>query len=230
MSILSSDWLTSGPNDIEFKKYKLLAATKKVRDDVTDGRIFVALDAVEQQLYSLYRYQGTLGSLENDSKILKGINLDTMELDFVYPDNDFESDLLDLCNFAINELEDLFKYIRGKWRIYSKKISITEVPVVRPTINTGYVLIEDKNNKDNILIYYYENVPKNDWKKFELKHVDTLENIPGNVSKYIQNIKGNEDIRFFRLTHTLKCKINECILPIIKYNLFYKLTVSTTNI
>lgn len=225
MSILPKDWLISEPKDIELKKYKLLAACQKIRDAVLNGKIFNALNSVEEELYNLYSFKSDRGRYENDAKILKGINLDTMELEYEYPESTYETDLTELSEFAIDQLEDIFKFIRAKWRLYSKKIQITEIPTQRPTKNKGYVLIEDKS-KDNILIYYYDNMNIKDWRKFELtKHTEIKKEI-GNVSEWIQTVEDNENCRFFRASHSLDCCLNDCIIPLIKYNLFYKITVS----
>jgi len=228
MNLLPKDWLLSEPKDIELKRYKLLATSQKIRDAVADGRIYNALNSVEEELYNLYAFKSDRGRYENDTKILKGINLDTMELEYEYPEDTYESELVDLAEFAILELEDVFKYIRAKWRIYSKKINITEIPAQRPTKTKGYVLIEDKSDKSNgdIIVYYYDNMDLKDWRKFKLEYVDKIKNEVGSVPEWIQGIKNNDDCRFFRATHSLKCCLDDCIVPVIKYNLFYKITVT----
>lgn len=225
MNLLPKDWLLSEPKDIELKKYMLLATSQKIRDAVAHGKIYNALNSVEEELYNLYAFKSDRGRYENDSKILKGINLDTMELEYEYPEDTYESELVDLAEFAIEELEDVFKFIRAKWRIYSKKISITEIPTQRPTKSKGYVLIEDKS-KDDILIYYYDNMDLKDWRKFKLEYVNKIKNEVGSVPEWIQGIQDNENCRFFRASHSLNCCLDDCIVPVIKYNLFYKITVS----
>ena len=153
MVILDKNWCIDPPHDYELKKYQLLGAIQYIVNCVESGKLFHALKITEDTLYILYRFQSDKGTLDNRLKVLKGINIDTMSLDYEYPEESKEiNDIYDLCNFAIEEFESVFKLIRSKWRTLSSKISITEIPSTRPTKTKGQVFLTNKE-EDNILIY-----------------------------------------------------------------------------
>ena len=129
MSILDKNWLTDPPHDYELKEYRLLSAIQQVFKEVENGRLYYALEEVERNLYELYKYEGKRGELEDKMKILKGINLDTMSLDYEYPEESEELLIAHkLTDLAIDEFEAVFKYIRSTWRQLSGKIVLSEVP------------------------------------------------------------------------------------------------------
>lgn len=231
MNILDKNWLTESPFDYELKRYKLLAAVKKIMAMIDAGQLYSSLIEVESQLNDLYRLKHGKQDIDNRLKVLKGINLDTMSLEYEYPeDSDLISHIYQLCDIATNDFEDLFKIIRNKWRLISKKVNITEIPSVRSTRTKGYVFVLDKNRKDNNIITYSYNKPsqfKGEWKDLDL--IDTevdIKNIAG-ISNFIETIDAaGDNFRFWRCDHSIEYNYEDGVLPIIKYNLFYKISIS----
>ena len=228
MGLLNKKWLSSPPHDYELKKYILLDAIQHIKGMIENGEIYDALVEVEERLLQLYKFHGSKSALEDEMKILKGINLDTMSLDYEYPENLGEmSDIYKMCDYAIDEFEDLFKLIRKKWRDHSSKIKISEVPEKRPTKENGYTFIIGKNQEE-ILVYKYDTLVSNtDWKTMKLHKITSIDNQKDALPKYVESIEGSDNFRFWRIDHSLgHHNFEKGVFEIIKYNLFYKIIVS----
>jgi hypothetical protein len=223
MDILRENWCIAPPHDYELKKYQLLGAIQHVVNSVEAGKLLYALKTVESTLYNLYKFQSNKGTLDNKMKIIKGINLDTMSLDYEYPSDSKEmKDIYELCDFAIEEFETVFKLVRSKWRLLSAKIYLTEIPSTRPT-KTKIQLFVARKDSDNILIYEYHNIGIADWKDINPIKIGEIKNEIGELSEYIQNLEDSENYRFWRCNHTIDHDVDACIIPLIKYALFFKI-------
>lgn len=228
MGLLERNWLSSPPHDYELKKYKLLDAIQYIVKMVDDGKLLTALDEVEERLYNLYKFHGEKALTEDRLKILKGINLDTMDLEYEYPEQLGEmSAMFDMAEFAIDEFETVFKLIRATWRKYSKQINITEVPERRVGRGAGFVFVIQKDSDANILVYQYNPIVSNtDWKTMELIPVGELKKSETEIHNFIQSIEENRSFRFWRIDHSMEpLNFDQGPLHIIRYNLFYKIVV-----
>lgn len=231
MNILDKNWITSTPFDYELKRYKLLGAIKKLSAMVEAGYLYSSLLEVEAQLDDLYKLKHGKTNIDNSLRVLKGINLDTMSLDYEYPDDvDPISHIYQLCDIAITDFEDLFKTIRSKWRTNSTKISISEIPSTRPTKTKGYIFVSNKKEKDNNIITYSYSKPykfTGEWKDMLLTRTDVdIKNIT-ELSEFVEGIdKESSDFRFWRCIYSLEHDYEDCVLPLIRHNLFYKMSVS----
>jgi hypothetical protein len=229
MALLGKNWLVSEPHDYELKKYLLLDAIQYIVNMIEDGKIHSALVEVEDRLLELYKFQGEKSTLENKLRVLKGINLDTMSLDYEYPETLGNMEpMYEISDFAIDELEAVHKLIRVSWRKSIDKLSITEIPEKRPTKEHGYVFISKRNSKDNILCYQYTPIVSNtDWKTLDLQKVAEIESGDSSIANYIQSIENSNNFRIWRIDHNLKTdNFEEGLFEIIRYALFYKIVVS----
>lgn len=226
MRILDKNWLTDSPFDYELKKYKLLGAIQKLNAIIQGGELFSALVEVEEQLEDLYRLKNQKSEIDDRVRVLKGINIDTMSLEYEYPEEDEHIlHIYKLCDFAIDEFESVFRLIRAKWRGYSSKLNITEIPHNMPTKKKGYLFVIDKET--NIISYSYHNPPRihGDWK--DLKLID--ENIEfKNITDMVNFIEiernQNDENRFWRCDHKLSEDLDSCLLPIIRHSLYHKIS------
>ena len=229
MGLLKRKWLSEPPHDYELKKYLLLDAIQYIIKMIDNGEIHDALEEVEERLLQLYKFHGNKSKLEDEMKILRGINLDTMSLDYEYPEDLGEmASMYKMCEFAIDEFETVFKVIRATWRQHSKKIKITEVPERRPTKNVGYVFISNEDPDTNILVYKHTPIISNtDWKTMDMVKVTEIEKSDIAVPEYIKSLEDQDKFRFWRVSHSLDDhNFEKGLLHIIRYNLFYKIVVS----
>lgn len=225
MNILDKNWLTAAPFDFELKKYKLLSAIQKLNAIVKGGELFDALTEVEKQLEDLYRLKNQKNEIDDRLKTLKGINLDTMSLEYEYPEEDSHLvHIYNLCDFAIDEFESIFRLIRAKWRGYSSKLNITEIPHMMPTKKQGFLFVINKDTK--IVTYSYNNPSKilGDWRDLNLDKQDlNLESIENMVNFISSTREINDNNRFWRCDHKLIEDLDSCLLPIIKHSLYHKI-------
>jgi len=226
MKILHKNWLTETPFDFELKRYKLLGATQRIMSMIKAGFLHESLSEVENQLEDLYKLKNKKNEIDDRLRVLTGINLDTMSLDYDYPDTEDDlSVIYKLVDIAIEEFESLFRMIRVKWRSIASKLTITEIPRSMPTKSKGTVFIIDKDT--NILTYSYINPYKlvGEWDDLILKKVDLeLNGIPDIIDYIVESKKESDDKRFWRIDHKLNEDHEECILPISRYILYPKLT------
>lgn len=227
MKVLDKDWLVQLPLDVELKKYKLLSATQKIMRAVKDGYLHESNVEIENQLNNLYKLKNNKNQIDDNLKRIKGINLDTMSLDYEYSDEEENIEALyDLCDYAIDEFEAVFRLIRVKWRTFSKKIKFTEIPVKLPTKHKGIIFIKDLNNK--IITYSYNKPPSfiGKWEDINLIKLDVDIKDEKSMIKYIESQRNIKDEnRFWRCDHTLSENFEGTILPIIKHMIYHKLLI-----
>ena len=226
MIALEKDWLMKMPFDFELKKYKLLAATQKLTHAVKHGFIYDALTEVEHQLALLYKVKLLKNETEDKIKVMKGINIDTMSVEYEYPlESKGLEDMYTMCDYAIEELEAVYRLIRAKWRLNSKKITITEIPVRLPTKNKGIIFLKGADNK--ITVYSYSKPLSfiGDWKDMNLKKLEVNISNEKAMIKYIEATRKKNDInRFWRCDHTISFNnIESNIIPILQHTIFNKL-------
>lgn len=226
MNVLEKDWLMKMPLDIELKKYKLLDATQKLTLAVKLGFVYDALNEVEHQLNLLYKVKNLKNETEDRVKIMKGINLDTMSVEYEYPlESTGIEDMYTMCDYAIDELEAVYRLIRVKWRLTSKQLQITEIPVRLPTKNKGIIFL--KGIDDKITVYSYSKPLSfiGDWKDMKLNKLEVNISNEKAMIKYIEATRRKNDVnRFWRCDHTIAFNnIEATIIPILQHVIFNKL-------
>lgn len=226
MNVLDKNWLTSTPFDFELKRYKLLGATQKIKSMINSGLLNDALLEVEHQLEDLYRLQNGKNEIDDKLKVLKGINLDTMSLEYEYPDTSDEVfHIYNLVEIAIQEFESLFSLIRVKWRNVMSKLRITEIPHKMPTKTKGKVFLINRND-NNIITYSYINPYRlvGEWRDMHLRQEDIkIDGLDGIVDHIKLTREISDDNRFWRIDHKMESDLESCILPVVKYSLYSKL-------
>ena len=155
-NILKKDWLISPPLDYEMKYYSLMGGLKSINEIIKNNQLYSAILKVESALHELYDIKYNRDIIEENNKVLIGIDTDNMSLDYEYKIEDDEIvKMYDLCNTAISEIESIYKEIRVKWRALEKKCNISEIPDSKPTYTSGYIMYTD-NDSDQIIIYKYK--------------------------------------------------------------------------
>lgn len=229
MTILNSNWLTTRPLDYELKKYTFLSAYKKFEGAISNNDLYSTLQEIEFHLNELYKLKYKKDELDDSRRIVKGINLDLMELDYDYLDEDEDiTTIYEIIEYAIKKLEDLHMQIRIQWRNISDKIRVTEIPDRKPTKKKGIIFVI---LNDHIKVYSYINPTDKDWQSLVLKEEFQLDNT---LRKIAETISASErisnDNRFWRFDpkglDLDKISYDDAILPIIRHILFYKLRVS----
>ena len=222
MNVLDPNWLTIEPHDFELKYYKLLAAENTFNKILKDGGLITILDEVEDHLLEMYKIKHRKEEIDVNLRVLKGINLDTMSLEYEYPEGDKHiEDMYKLCDKAIDILEDIHKNVRVVFRLVEKSINITEIPDIKRTKKLGYALV--KTPEDIMQIYSFK-VPSlltENWKDLNLKYEgETVYDIRA-ISLFITKVQDeSSDYRFFRCSVNSKFDMDERVLPVLKFKLY----------
>ena len=228
MNVLDRNWITDEPFDFELKKYKLLAATAKLTSLVKRGYIYDSLLEVEIQLEDLYKLKNERNEIDNRLRVLKGIDLDTMSLDYEYPDASGElNHIYNICDLAIDEFESVFRLIRATWRSYAKKLKISEIPQSMPTKSKGIVFVINK--KDSSIFPYSYFKPSSfigEWKDMVLTPINSVIKDSKDMISFIEDSRiAKDDNRFWRCDHNLSEDLETCILPIVQHTLYHKILI-----
>ena len=222
MNVLDPNWLTIEPHDFELKYYKLLAAENTFNKILKDGALISILDEVEDHLLEMYKIKHRKEEIDVNLRVLKGINLDTMSLEYEYPEGDKHiEDIYKLCDKAIDILEDIHKNVRVVFRLVEKAINITEIPDIKRTKKLGYALV--KTPEDIMQIYSFK-VPSlltENWKDLNLKYEgETIYDIRA-ISLFITKVEDeSSDYRFFRCSVNSEFDMDERVLPVLKFKLY----------
>lgn len=222
MNVLDPNWLTIEPHDFELKYYKLLAAENTFNKILKDGALISILDEVEDHLLEMYKIKHRKEEIDVNLRVLKGINLDTMSLEYEYPEGDKHiEDMYKLCDKAIDILEDIHKNVRVVFRLVEKAINITEIPDIKRTKKLGYALV--KTPEDIMQIYSFK-VPSlltENWKDLNLKYEgETVYDIRA-ISLFITKVQDeSSDYRFFRCSVNSEFDMDERVLPVLKFKLY----------
>jgi hypothetical protein len=222
MNVLDPNWLTIEPHDFELKYYKLLAAEKTFTKILKDGALISILDEVEDHLLEMYKIKHRKEEIDVNLRVLKGINLDTMSLEYEYPEGDKHiEDMYKLCDKAIDILEDIHKNVRVVFRLVERSINITEIPDIKRTKKLGYALV--KTPEDIMKIYSFK-VPSlltENWKDLNLKYEgETVYDLRA-ISLFISKVEDeSSDYRFFRCSVNAEFDMDERVLPVLKFKLY----------
>ena len=222
MKILDANWLTIEPHDFELKYYKLLSAQSAFNKILKEGSLISVLDEVEDHLLEMYKIKHRKEEIDVNLRVLKGINLDTMSLEYEYPEGDKHvEEMYKLCDKAIDVLEDIHKNVRVVFRLVEKAINITEIPNIKRTKKLGYALV--KTTEDIMQIYSFK-VPSlltENWKDLNLKYEgETIYDIRA-ISLFISKVEDEStDYRFFRCSVNADFDMDERILPVLKFKLY----------
>ena len=227
MEILAKDWLESEPHDYEYKRYKLLAAANIFGSLIKDNQLSGVLSEIEIHLENLYKFQHEKDLLDDRMKVLKGIDIDNMELEYEYPELSPELEcVVHLSSDAVLVFEKLYKALRERWRENEKSVELTHVPSKNPIYTHGYLLVIDYDT--NILIYKFEKPSRlnDNWRNFKLKHIDTIPYTLEALSNYVSSIVAAEPkATLVRCDFKKKMPYDECALPLTQFKLFHNLKI-----
>ena len=222
MEILNKDWLTSQPIDYELKKYKLLSAGKKYQLLINNHELSPIIDEIEAHLEYLYKFKYKIDEIDNNLKILKGIDLDTMTLLYEKKDDTEIDTIINISEDATIFFEKIYKDIRGRWRDVEKFINFTQIPDRRTVFSKGYVILCDYDKTYSIYEFHKPSSSQKEWKEFKLTLIKDREPyILENVGDFVTNTGIAEPSSIFiRADIKKEYPFESCLFPILRFKLF----------
>jgi len=222
MNVLDLNWLTIEPHDFELKYYKLLAAQSAFNKNLQDGQLISILDEVEDHLLEMYKIKHRKEEIDVNLRVLKGINLDTMSLEYEYPEGDEHvEEMYKLCDKAIDILENIHKNVRVVFRLVERSINITEIPDTKRLKKLGYALVKSPGDMMQIYSFKVLSLLTENWKDLHLKYEgETIYDVRA-ISLFISKVEDeSSDYRFFRCSVNSDFDLEERVLPVLKFKLY----------
>lgn len=222
MEILNKDWLTSQPIDYELKKYKLLSAGKKYQSLINNFDLFPVLDEIESHLEYLYKFKYKIDEIDNNLKVLKGIDIDTMTILYEKSEDTELDTIINISEDATVFFEKIFKDVRGRWRDVEKFINFSQIPERRSVYAKGYMILCDYDKTYSIYEFQKPSPTQKEWKDFKLTLIkDKDPYVLEIIGDFITNTGISEPSSIFiRADIKKEFPLDSCLFPISKFKLF----------
>lgn len=221
------EWANSGPEDLEYRTYKMLSHASKVRSLLEDGNLWAAMMECDAVLDFMYHYDAER-MLEVDTMSKKLTEVSWENIEFIYSNGEEmanESILDELVDHGINVFENIHSEIREYWRVLEKEITISYSGNRPYLMCDGFVLVNTPDNK--IHIYSFINPSKNfnlTWKNFKLDYVATHKYDQEKILKFISEIKESEKDKIVYRTHVKNnVKLDGGLINVISSLIFMQL-------
>jgi hypothetical protein len=173
------DWISNGPEDIEYRTYKLRGTISVIKNKLNDGNLMEALYDIDDALDYLYRYDAVKITQDPDAMnhIVSGFEFPALELAFTTEDNLETDDILDLLlDEAIDEYENLHSICRDQWRVIEDGLKFDYIPTKPYFLNDGFVFIKTPDNKMHVYHFLKPNKYFTyEWKRFNMTHIHTVD-------------------------------------------------------
>lgn len=186
------DWATNGPEDLEYRTYKMLSHEAQIRKDLYNGLLYEALEACDSALDFMYHYDAER-MVNSDIMSTKLTNVNWDNIEFMYATGEEMANfsiLDDLVDRGIQLFESLHSEIREHWRVIEREVTVNQAGTRPYFIGDGFVLVDTPDNK--VHVYSFKN-PKKDynvnWKSFKMEYVSTHSHKNYKILEYISQIK-----------------------------------------
>jgi hypothetical protein len=171
------EWIEKGPNDAEYKTYKMLGVISDLKKKLETGNLMEVLFTVDDTLDYLYRYDAIRITSDPDTtkEIIGGFDFPDLELVFSTKEEMDTNVIMDsIIDEAIDKFEDLYSDCREIWRTIEDGLTCNYVPSKPYFLNDGFVFIKTPNNL--LHIYHFTKPSKyftQDWRTFKMEHLAT---------------------------------------------------------
>jgi hypothetical protein len=221
------DWANQGPEDLEYRSYKMLYHASSIRKLLTDGYLWDALQQCDGVLDFLYQYDAErlLTDIQISTKLTR-VSWENIEHAYFTGDELATNTVMDqLVAQAIDTYEVLHSQIRESWRKISATMTITHAGNRPDLIGDGFVLVITPNNK--VHVYSFNNPSGRlgvDWRQFKLDAVTELDYSPESMLGYIKELKeANRDRIVYKVTIKNETRLEGGAINVISSNIFMQL-------
>jgi hypothetical protein len=227
---METNWVFQEPIDLEHKQYVLLGFLHKIQKDFDKLKLYPNFQYLSLHLanINLLLEKGQYLSL---NRLLKDPDDEILISDLIANNipninNNEIIEVINICKFSNEKLQDYFNQAKAIWEIANDTISINPVRNIKNVnSNQGIFFIEFSNKK-----YAYEflikqikkgsNETKCILKKINLNETQTLEeSLIMSKNTLIKNIKDSDvfnNLILFETHHNNNFPLKETILPIVK--------------
>lgn len=157
MTKLSSQWLTDGILDFEYKKYVLLAYLQHVRNDFEQQRLFPHLPNVTEHYQSSLHFKESQKSLRTRfPKSLTGIDPVRLRLLYqeIYEDDPHLEEINEILDFAIPQFSGVLHEGQARYGEIEGNLSISPIGIIPLRTEEGYLFIHRATSRETTIYSY----------------------------------------------------------------------------
>ena len=215
-------WLSEGPNDKEYKEYKLLSKYNSLKQYLDIGDLDTAINEIEETLDYLYMYDAIKAS-ESELQSIDG-HPDWDNLEFVYstPVIDIDrDDIIDsICEDAIYKFQDLYAMARSLWRNIEDKLIYSYFYKKPSLLSDGFLFFISEDSVLDIFSFQKPTKFNKDWRSFNIDHIANEKYSKELLASRIEEISNTSEDKIL-----IKMSINKVydidrIISVIKCNTF----------
>ncbi len=200
MTKLSSQWLTDGILDFEYKKYVLLAYVQHVRQEFSNQILFPHLAQVREHYDSSVTLKESQQSLcARFPKNLTGI--DPSQLRWIYQntyqDSTHLEELGDILEFAIPQFSQLMQEGQLRYDEVKTSLTITPIGIVPLRTEEGYLFIYKQTSRETAIFRYQ--VTLFDARRERIIQTQRVDSVRKNLSTTFENMKVELTRRYTQL-------------------------------
>lgn len=226
MTKLSSQWLTDGILDFEYKKYVLLAYLQYVRQEFNDQLLFPHLSQVREHYDSSVTLKESQHSLRTRfPKDLTGV--DPAQLRWIYQDTHRDGTYLeeigDILEFAIPQFSQLMQEGQSRYDEVKANLTITPVGIVPLRKEEGYLFIYKQVSRETTIFRYQ--ITLFDARRERIIQTQCVDSVRKKLSTTFENMKVELTRRYTQLPNPATYMVespreypmNETLLPAAKH-------------
>ncbi len=225
MTKLSSQWLTDGILDFEYKKYVLLAYLQHVRQEFNNQVLFPHLAQVREHYDSSLTLKESQRALRSHfPKDLTGIDL--AQLRWIYQNTYQESthleELSEILEFAIPKFSQLMQEGQSRYDEVKTSLTITPIGIVPLRTEEGYLFIYRQTSRETAIFRYQ--VTLFDARRERIIQTQRVDSVRKNISTTFENMKIELTRRYTQLPNPAtymvesprEYPVDETLLPAAK--------------
>ncbi len=227
MNTLSSNWVTEGWIDYEYKKYLLLAYLQSVSKHFNENKIYPLLSDLVFHYRNLIalRDNKTLAE-QNFPKKLSRLDFENFRLHYekMLDDDNCMEEIESIINFAIPKMADHINIAKNIYDDVEDNIDISAVGIIPMNKDEGYLLFRQENHAATDVFAYGLTIFENMHEKYRGLKTVFVESYPKAIYNYDEAIKLDLIKRNSQLpnpaTYVIHCKknypFNETLFPVAK--------------
>jgi len=157
MTKLSSQWLTDGILDFEYKKYVLLAYLQHVRNEFRQHMLFPHLPNVTEHYQSSLHFKKSQKSLRTHFlKNLTGIDPVRLRLLYqeIYEDDPHLEEINEILDFAIPQFSLVLQEGQARYEEVETGLSIAPIGILPLRTEEGYLFIHRATRRETAIYSY----------------------------------------------------------------------------
>ncbi len=226
MTKLSSQWLTDGILDFEYKKYVLLAYLQHVRQEFNKQILFPHLVQVREHYESSVTLKESQQSLRTHfPKNLTGVDLSQLRWIYqnTYRDGAHLEEIGEILEFAIPQFSRLVQEGQSRYDEVKTSLKITPIGIVPLRTEEGYLFIYRQSSRETTIFRYQ--VTLFDARRERIIQTQRIDSLRKNLSTTFENMKVELTRRYTQLPNPAtymvesprEYPVNETLLPAAKH-------------